>query len=134
MSAAQRHAATQQHMLAIGAINELFNKVYELAAARDRLTDIGPLGPLGPQDDPIKNAETLLAYAAPLNRALCQLRAIALTAAEHRNRNDHATDICTKSALPFPRQLRRPSELGRLVINPEGEDQSPVPVAHHEAT
>lgn len=131
MSAEQRRAATQQHILAIAAINELFDKIDELAAARDRLTGIGPLAP---QDDPIRDAETLLAQATQLKEALCQLREVALTASEHRHRNDLATDIGTKSVLLFPRQLRRPSEPARLVPHPCDEDQPPKPSAHDEVT
>ena len=107
MSAAKRNAATQQHALAIATINELFDKVDELAAARDRLTGIEPLGP---HDDPIRDAETRLAHAALLNEALGQLRAAALTAAQHRNRNDLAADIGTKNALLFPRGTQPPGE------------------------
>src|SRR4051812_27968611 len=103
MTAAQRQAATQQHALAIAAINEMFDKVDELTVARDRLTGVAPLGP---DDDAIRDAETLLAHAALLNEALSQLRAVALTAAAHRNRNDLAADIGTKSATLFPRQVR----------------------------
>ena len=50
MSAAQRQAATQQHALAIAAINEMFDHVDELTAARDRLTGVAPFDP---RDDPI---------------------------------------------------------------------------------
>ena len=107
MTAAQRHAATQHHALAIAAINQLFDKVDDLTAARDRLNGIEPLGPKG---DLIRDAEALLAHAALLNEALRQLRAVALTAAQHRNRSDLATDIGTKSALLFPRRPRRSVE------------------------
>ncbi len=129
MNAAQRHAATQQHGLAVAAINEMFDKVDELASARDRLTGVAPLGP---NDDPIRDAETLVANAAVLSEALCQLRAAALGAAEHRNRNDLAADIGTKSAALFPRQVRPPVDPAHLVPVPRREP-TPAHAGEHEA-
>ena len=98
VTAGQRQAATKQHALAIAAINEMFDKVDELTVARDRLTGVAPLGP---HDDAIRDAETLLAHAALLNQALRQLRSAALTAAQYPNRNDLAADIGTKSTTLF---------------------------------
>ena len=106
-TAAQRRAATEQHQRAISAINEMFDRADELVAARNRLTGVEPLGA---GDDLVRDAETLLAHAGQLEAALCQLRAAALTAAEHRNRNDLAADIGTKVAVLFPRPARRDDE------------------------
>ena len=128
MNAAQRQAATRQHALAITAINEMFDKVDELAAARDRLTGIAPLGP---DDDPIRDAETLLAHAAMLNEALAQLRATALAAAEHRNRNELAADIGTKIGALFPRPFRPTVEPARLIAGAR-RDLPPAPAVKCE--
>jgi len=105
MNADQRRAATAQHQLAIEAINELFDKAQDLAAARDRLTGIKPRGP---GDDPIRDAEKLLTYADLLSDALVQLRSAAIVAAEHRSR----TDLCagTKPTVLFPRPARHPGD------------------------
>jgi len=107
MSTAQRRAATEQHELAIAAINEMFDRADELASARGRLTGIKPLGPA---DDPIRDAETLLAYAALLNDTLVRLRAAALVAGAHRNRTDLAADLGTKPTVLFPRPVRHRGE------------------------
>ena len=131
MTAAQRQAATQQHALAIAAINEMFDKVEELAVARDRLTGVAPLGP---DDDAIRDAATLLAHAALLNEALTQLRAVALTAAEHRNRHDLAADIGTKSATLFPRQVRPPVEPAQLSRVPRRDPMVADAEEHEEAS
>jgi hypothetical protein len=128
MNAAQRRIATQQHELAIAAINEMFDKVDELTAARERLTGIKPCGP---HDDPIRDAETLLAHAALLNEALHQLRVAALAAAEHRNRNDLAADIGTKSAVLFPRPTRHPNVPSQLIAVP-GDEQALGRAGEHE--
>lgn len=119
MSAAQRRAAVAQHELAIAAINEMFDKVDELVAARDRLLG---LKPLEPGDDPIRDVETLLANAGILGEALAQLRAAALAAAEHRNRSDLAADIGTKPTILFPRAAR-PAGEAVLTLGPR-----PTPV------
>lgn len=107
MNTAQRRAATERHELAIAAINEMFNKADELVAARDRLTGIKPLGA---DDDPIKDAETLLAHASELHDTLVQLRVAATAAAEYRNRGDLAGDLGTKPAVLFPRPGRPPGD------------------------
>lgn len=127
MNAAQRRAATEQHELAIAAINEMFDKADELTAARDRLTGIGPLDA---DDDPIRDAETVLACAGQLHDALVQLRAAAVGAAEHRNRSDLAADLGTKPTVLFPRPVRQPSDTS-LTLKPTPPNAAPVELEGH---
>ena len=90
MNASQRRAAVAQHEQAIAAINALFDKVDELAAARDRLTGVEPLGS---DDDPIRDAELLLRSRHGLNEPLEQPRTAATTAAEHRRPSTRRTPL-----------------------------------------
>jgi hypothetical protein len=103
VSSARRLAATQAHQQAIATINEVFDRLDELTAARDRLTGIAPRQP---DDDPIQDAELLLDHARRLGAALEALRSAALAAVDHRTRTDLAADIGTKSAALFPRAAR----------------------------
>ena len=100
MSVEQRRAATEHHQHAIASINEMFDRLDELAAARIRLTGVAPLGAGG---DPVRDAEVLLEHAEALAQALERLRSAALVAAEHRRRADLADDIGTKPTALFPR-------------------------------
>ena len=119
VNGAQRRAATEQHQRAIATINEMFDRLDELAAARDRLTGVAPLGP---HDDPIRDAETLLHHAELLNQALSDLRVAALAASAHRRRSDLAADVGTKAAILFPRAGRGPEQ-----TDPTGDDTDPAP-------
>ena len=103
MNSAKRLAATQAHQQAIATINEVFDRLDELAAARDRLTGIAPRQP---DDDPIQDAELLLDHARRLGAALKALRSAALAAVDHRTRTELAADIGTKAAALFPRTAR----------------------------
>ena len=78
----------------------MFDRLDELVAARDRLTGVALLGP---HDDPIRDAESLLDHAELLNQALSDLRVAALAASAHRRRSDLAADVGTKTAILFPR-------------------------------
>ena len=49
-------------------------------------------------------------HARLLDDALVQLRAAAVAAAEHRNRNDLAADLGTKPTVLFPRPARPSGE------------------------
>ena len=119
MNGDQRRAATEQHQQAIGTINEMFDQLDELVAARDRLTGAAPLGP---SDDPIRDAESLLHHATLLNQALSNLRVAALAASAHRRRRDLATDVGTAAAMLFPRAGRGPEQ-----TDPAGDDTDPAP-------
>jgi hypothetical protein len=123
MSVQQRRAATEQHQKAIESINELFDRLDDLTAARNRFTGIDPLGD---DDDPVRDAESLLEHAERLNHALDELRAAALVAAEHRRRTDLADDLGTKTTALFPRSPRRPADPVRLTPtnNPTPVDPS----------
>lgn len=105
MSSAARLAATQTHQQAIATINEVFDRLDELTAARDRLTGIAPRQP---GDDPIQDAELLLDHARRLGASLEALRTAALGAVDHRTRSELAADIGTKTTALFPRALRSP--------------------------
>ncbi len=94
----RRRAATEQHLQAIATINALFDRLDQLSEARDRLTGVSPLGP---NDDPIRDAEALLHDAQQLNRALAGVRAAALDASRHRRRSNLASDIGAKPSLLF---------------------------------
>lgn len=117
---ASRQAATEQHQQAIATINAMFDQLDELRTARERLTG---LAPLGPDDDPLRDAETLLQHATQLNTALDELRTAAIAAAEHRTRSDLAADIGTKTNALFPRPARRPSGPVRLTTTPGADQQ-----------
>ncbi len=119
--ATQRRAATEQHQRAIATINEMFDRLDELLAARDRLTGVAPLGP---HDDPIRDAESLLHHAELLSRALSDLRLAALAASTHRRRSDLAADVGTKVIGLFPRAGRDPAS-----TNPMDDDTDPAPPA-----
>jgi hypothetical protein len=99
----RRRAATEAHLRAITTINALFDRVDELIEARDRLTGVAPLGP---DDDPIRDAEVLLQHVERLNQALAGVRSAAVDASVHRRRNDLAADVGTKVNLLFPRPGR----------------------------
>jgi hypothetical protein len=103
-SALQRFAATEAHQQAIATINEMFDRLDELTAARDRFTGVAPRQPT---DDPIQDADVLLDHARRLGAALEALRTAALAAANHRSRGDLAADIGTKATVLFPRQVRQ---------------------------
>ena len=111
VSSDRRLAATQAHQQAIATINEMFDRLDELTAARDRLTGIAPRQP---DDDPIQDAELLLDHARRLAGALEALRAAALAAADHRTRSELAADIGTKNNVLFPRQ-----GAPRVIVDPE---------------
>jgi len=106
VSAARRHEATAAHQQAIATINEMFDRLDELTAARDRLSGVGPRHPDG---DPIQDAELLLDHARRLGGALEALRSAALAAVDHRSRSDLAADVGAKTTALFPRAAR-PSE------------------------
>lgn len=122
MSAAQRLAATRQHQLAIEAINTMFDRADDLAAARDRLAGDRPLGP---DDDLIRDVEDLLAGAAQLSDALRMVREAAATASAHRPRRDLAADLGTKVSSLFPRAhdaaapVRSPASTGPASQRPD---------------
>lgn len=82
----------------------MFDRLDDLAGARDLLTGVEALGP---GDDPVRDAESLLERAARLDQTLGELRAAALRAAEHRRRADLAADVGTKPTALFPRSPRR---------------------------
>ena len=111
----RRRSATEAHQQAIATINEMFDRLDELTAARDRLTGIAPREP---DDDPIQDAETLLEHARRLSGALDALRSAAFAAAAHRTRNELAADIGTKHTTLFPRPARHASQHLRLTPVP----------------
>jgi hypothetical protein len=73
----RRRGATEAHLRAISTINALFDRVDELIEARGGLTGVAPLGP---DDDPIRDAEVLLQHAELLNQAVAGVRSAALDA------------------------------------------------------
>jgi len=99
----RRRAATEAHLQAITTINALFDRIDDLTEARERLNSVAPLGP---NDDPIRDAEVLLQHAELLNQALAGVRSAAVDASAHRRRNDLAADVRTKVNLLFPRPGR----------------------------
>ena len=111
MNSAQRRSATEAHQLAIATINDMFDRLDELVAARDRLIGVAPLGP---HDDPIRDAESRIDHAELLNQALSDLRVAALAASAHRRRSDLAGDVGTKTAILFPRPGRDPERTTTL--------------------
>ena len=124
MNRSQRRAATEEHQRAISTINDMFDRLDELAAARGRLTGVVPLGL---HDDPIRDAELLLAHAEVLNRALSDLRRAAVAALAHRRRSELAADIGTKPAMLFPRATGRDPEqadLTRDAADPGAKDHA----------
>jgi hypothetical protein len=130
VSSASRRAATETHQLAIATINAMFDRLDELTAARDRLTDIAPREP---DDDPIQDAEALLEHARRLNGALDALRSAALSAATHRTRSELAADIGAKNSALFPRPNRQAQQ--RVRPTPASLDPAPsAGVAHQEAS
>jgi len=96
---------------AVATINEMFDRLDELTAARDRLTGIAPRHP---EADPIQDAELLLDQARRLAGTLEALRAAAVAAAEHRPRSELAADIGTKNNVLFPRQ-----GAPRVIVDPD---------------
>jgi hypothetical protein len=92
--------ALDTHQRAITAINEMFDRLDDLQAARDRLIGAAPLGP---HDDPVRDAEDVLDVAGQLEHALAALRQAALPASVHRRRTELAGDIGTKVGLLFQR-------------------------------
>jgi hypothetical protein len=129
-TSARRRSATQAHRQAIATIGEMFDRLDDLTAARDRLVGIAPREP---DDDPIQDAETLLEHAGRLAGAVEALRSAALAAAAHRTRGKLAADIGTKSPVLFPRQTGRPVEPARLIALP-ADDQPPVAGEHEVAS
>jgi hypothetical protein len=122
VSSARRHAATEAHLLAVAMINAMFDRLDDLTAARDRLTGVAPLGP---DDDPMHDAEVLLEHARRLGGALDAVRAAALAAAAHRNRGDLAADVGTKPTALFPRPARpaaQPVRLTAAALDPASGD------------
>jgi hypothetical protein len=103
VNSAQRRAATEEHQRAITSINDMFDRLDKLVAARDLLAGVTSLGP---HDDPIRDAESLLQHAKLLKQALSDLRLAALAASAHRRRSDLAADVCTKVTSLFPRAGR----------------------------
>ena len=101
MNSDRRRAATLAHQRAIATINEMFDRLDELAAARERLTSIAQRPS---EADPIQDAELLLDHARRLAGTLEALRAAAKAAAEHRSRSELAADIGTKTNVLFRRQ------------------------------
>ena len=118
MNGAQRRAATEEHQRAITTINDMFDRLDELVAARDRLTGVTP------HDDPIRDAESLLQHADLLKQAVSDLRLAALAASAHRRRSDLAADLGTKVTSLFPRACR---DLGGT--SPTDDDPDPTPAA-----
>lgn len=84
----------------ITTINALFDRVDERTEARNRFTSVAPLGP---DDDPVRDAEVLLQHAELVNQALAGVRSAAVDASVHRRRNDLAADVSTKANLLFRR-------------------------------
>ena len=126
----RRRAATEAHLQAITTINALFDRVDELTEARDRLTSVAPLGP---DDDPIRDAEVLLQHAELLNQALAGVRSAAVDASVHRRRNDLAADVRTKVNLLFPRPGRDTSTASTDdddVVDP-GYDETATATGEH---
>ena len=123
MSSARRLAATQAHQQAIATINEMFDRLDELTAARDRLTGIAPRQP---EADPIQDAELLLDHARRLGGALEALRAAALAAAEHRPRSELAADIGTKTTALFPRAPARTNPARPPISDASGHPGEPT--------
>lgn len=132
MNSARRLAATQAHQQAIATINEMFDRLDELTAARNRLTDVAPRNP---ETDPLQDAELLLHHAGRLAAALEALRAAALAAAEHRPRSELAADIGTKNNILFPRQAsprtsanrdRRIVQMAPAPVDPAQSDRAPT--------
>jgi hypothetical protein len=115
VNGAQRRAATEEHQRAITSINDMFDRLDELVAARDRLTGVAPLGP---HDDPIRDAESLLHHAELLKKAVSDLRLAALAASAHRRRGDLAADLGTRVTSLFPRAGAAPEGLARPTTTP----------------
>ena len=126
VSSARRHAATEAHLRAVATINEMFDRLDDLTAARDGLTGVAPRQP---DDDPIQDAETLLEHARRLGAALDALRTAAFAASTHRARGELAADIGTKNTGLFPRPARQPGHAARLTlapVDPPPTDASPT--------
>ena len=121
MNGAQRRAATEEHQRAITTINEMFDRLDELVVARDRVSGVAPFGP---DDDPIRDAESLVHHAELLNQALSDLRLAALAASAHRRRSDLAADVRTKVTSLFPRADRDSGGTSRT-----DDDPDPAPAA-----
>lgn len=129
MSSAQRRAATAQHNQAVACINEMFDRLDELTAARDRLTGIEPIGP---DDDPVRDAEALLEHAHRLNETLDALRSAAMSAAGHRRRGDLADDVGTSTPALFPRATDKAAGDKPVRLISAANDESEV--RHQEAS
>ncbi len=110
MNDEQRRIATGQHQRAIESINAMFDRLDHLTAARDQLSGIEPLAL---DEDPVRDAESILEHADRLNTALADLRAAAVVASNHRRRTDLAADIGTKTTALFPRTPSHSGESGR---------------------
>ena len=130
MTAEQRQAATQQHTLAIAAINEMFDKVDELTVAHDRLTGVAPLGPHEDRSETQRHCWR----TPPCSTRRCVNSEPRRSAAGHRNRNDLAADIGTKSATLFPRQVRPPVEPAQLSRVPRRDPMVADAEEHEEAS
>jgi hypothetical protein len=76
---------TDQHQRAIEPINEMFDRLDHLMAARGQLTGIEPIGS---DEDPVHDAESLLEHAKRLIDTVSNLRAAAVADADHRRRTD----------------------------------------------
>jgi hypothetical protein len=130
VSSERRRAATEAHLQAITTINEMFDRLDELTAARDRLTGVAPRQP---DDDPILDAEAVLVRARRLGGALDALRAAALTAAAHRTRSELAADLGTKNTALFPRPAR-PSDHAVRLASTSIDPAPPGDVTHQQAS
>lgn len=107
----------------------MFDRLDDLAEARNHLTG---LEPLGQGDDPVRDAESLLERAEDLGKALVELPAAALTAAEHRRRGDLADDVGTKPAVLFPRHPRVAAGDGADRLSSSGDAPSAPAVVPDE--
>lgn len=101
---ARGHAATDTHLRAVGTINEMFDRLDDLTAGRDRLTRAASREADG---DPIEDVEALLEHAWRVGAALDALRAAAHAASAHRPRGEPAADVGTKDAALFPQRSRQ---------------------------
>jgi hypothetical protein len=120
-------AATRQRkpICRVGTINEMFDRLDDLTAGRDRLTRMSSREADG---DPIEDVEALLEHAGRLAAAVDALCAAALAASAHRPRDELATDVGTKTRVfPQPSPGSLASQHDRYPLRPSRRRAATVP-------
>lgn len=111
MSDDQRRIATDQHPRVVESINEVFDRLDHLTAARDQLTGFEPIGR---HEDPVHDAESLLEHAKRCIDTLDNLRTAAVADASHHHRTDLATNVDTTTTASFLRTSTHSEDTARL--------------------